>query len=86
MIGDQPTGTIAGAHITAVAHEGLRATFNGQPAMLAIVSADGQILASGKQVAIETEAVAINNYRNFLKGTGHLRVLSNPITTTRSAA
>lgn len=81
MIGDQTTGTIAGAHIMAVAHEGLRATFNGHPAMLAIVSQDGQILASGAQVAIEAEAVAVNNYRNFLKGKGHLRILSNPLAT-----
>lgn len=82
MIGDQVTGTIPGAHITSVAHEGLRAVFDGQPALLAIISPDGKILASGSQVAIEAEAVAINCYRNFLKGAGHLRVLSPPIAAT----
>lgn len=86
MIGDQITGNVAGLQITAVSHEGLRATFNGQRVYLAIVSEHGQVLASGAQVAKEAEAVAINSYRNFLKGQGHLRVLSNPLTLKKRAA
>lgn len=87
MIGEQHTGNIDGLHITAVAHEGLRVTFNGKPVQLAIVTDDGKILARGTLVAKEAEAVAVNSYRNFLKGQGHLRVLSNPIApSTRAAA
>jgi hypothetical protein len=86
MIGDQSTGNVDGLQITAVSHEGLRATFNGQRVYLAIVSEDGKVLASGAQVAKEAEAVAINSYRNFLKGQGHLRVLSNPLNLKKRAA
>lgn len=85
MIGEQKTGAIDGLHITAVAHEGLSATFNGQRVQLAIVTEDGKILAHGSRVAQEAEAVAINSYRNFLKGQGHLRVLSNPLTQNKRA-
>lgn len=85
MIGDQSTGNVDGLQITAVPHEGLRATYNGQRVYLAIVSEDGQVLSSGAQVAKEAEAVAVNSYRNFLKGQGHLRVLSNPLTLNKRA-
>ena len=79
MIGTQPTGAIASVVISAVSHEGLSVTVDGRPARLAIVTEDGQVVAVGAQVAREAEAVAINNYRAFLKGRGFLRVLSNPI-------
>lgn len=79
MIGTQPTGTISGVVISAVAYEGLSVTVDGKPAKLAIVTDDGHIVASGAQVAIEAEAVALNNYRNFLKAQGHLRVRSDLI-------
>ena len=80
MIGNQPTGRIPGvAIVSAVAHEGLRVTFNGRPAMLAILAADGSVVATGQVVAAEAEAVAVNSYRQFLIGRGHLRVLSKPI-------
>ena len=79
MIGTQPEGLIAGVVISAVAHEGLRVTANGKPARLAIIGDDGQIIASGQEVAREAEAVSLNCYRNFLKGQGHLRVNSEPI-------
>jgi hypothetical protein len=46
---------------------------------LAVVDADGKIVAIGPQVARETEAVAINSYRAFLRGLGHLQILSEPI-------
>lgn len=86
MIGDQTTGNVDGLRITAVSHEGLRATFNGKPVQLAILSDDGQVLACGALVAKEAEAVAVNSYRNFLKGQGHLRVHSNPLTPSKRAA
>jgi hypothetical protein len=79
MIGTQPTGAIDGVVITAVAHEGLSVTVNGKPGRLAIVTEDGQVVAAGDDVAREAEAVALNSYRNFLQGRGHLRVLSKPI-------
>lgn len=80
MIGTQPVGTISGVVISAVSHEGLRVTVDGKPAKLAILSEDGSIIAVGDQVAREAEAVALNSYRNFLKGQGFLRVISAPIT------
>lgn len=79
MIGTQPVGTISGVVISAVSHEGLSVTVNGKPARLAILTDDGQVIAAGDQVAKEAEAVALNCYRNFLKGQGYLRVNSEPI-------
>ena len=79
MIGHQRTGAIAGVVITAVTHEGLRVTVDGKPARLAIVTDDGTVVAAGDQVAREAEATAVNCYRNFLQGQGHLRVRSRPI-------
>ena len=78
MIGEQPTGNIEGVRIQAVAHEGLSVTVDGKPAQLAII-VDGQVIAAGADVAREAEAVAVNCHRNFLKGQGHLRVLSEPV-------
>jgi hypothetical protein len=60
--------------ISAVAHEGLTVTVNGKPAKLAVVTEDGTVVAAGVDVAREVQAVAINLYREFLKGNGHLRV------------
>lgn len=79
MIGTRPTGAIEGVVISAVAHEGLRVSVNGRPGRLAIVTEDGQVIAAGAEVAREAEAVAVNSYRGFLQGTGHLRVMSKPI-------
>ena len=79
MIGTQPIGAINGVVISAVSHEGLTVTVNGKRARLAILTDDGEIIASGDQVAREAEAVALNCYRNFLKGQGYLRVNSEPI-------
>lgn len=75
MIGTQPTGAVHGVVITAVAYEGLSVMAHGKPARLAIIDEAGNILAAGPEVAREAEAVALNNYRNFLKGKGHLRVI-----------
>lgn len=79
MIGTQPTGQIAGVIISAVAHEGLSVTVDGQPAQLAVVTEDGRIVAAGQDVAREARAVAVNNYRAFLQARGHIRTLSRPI-------
>ena len=79
MIGTQTTGTIAGVVISAVSHQGLSVTIDGRPARLAIVTDDGQVIAAGADVAREAEAVAINNYRAFLKGQGFLRTVGKPI-------
>jgi hypothetical protein len=79
MIGDQPVGTITGVVISAVSHEGLSVMVNGKPARLAVVTDDGRVIAAGADVAREAEAVAVNSYRQFLKGKGFLRVLSKPV-------
>jgi hypothetical protein len=79
MIGEQPTGSLPGIIVSAVIHEGLRVQINGKPAHLAVVDEHGKVVAIGEQVEDEVEAVAINCYRSFLKGEGHLRVLSKPI-------
>nr|WP_180317525.1 hypothetical protein [Delftia acidovorans] len=79
MIGTQPTGAIEGVQISAVSHEGLSVSINGRPGRLAIITEDGQVIASGKDVAREAQAVAVNCYRNFLQGKGFLRILSKPI-------
>lgn len=79
MIGHQPTGTISGVVISAVTHEGLSVTVDGQPGRLAVVTDDGQVVAMGQQVAREVRNVAVNCYRATLQGKGHLRVLSEPI-------
>lgn len=79
MIGTQPTGTITGVQISAVSHEGLSVSINGKPGRLAIITEDGQVIAAGKDVAREAQAVAVNCYRNFLQGKGFLRILSKPI-------
>lgn len=81
MIGTQPEGTITGVVISAVSHEGLRVTVDGKPARLAILDDAGHVIAVGDQVAKEAEAVALNCYRNYLKGQGFLRVSSEPINT-----
>lgn len=85
MIGTQPTGAIAGVIISAVSHEGLSVTVDGKPAHLAVVNEAGEVIAMGSQVAREAEAVAVNNYRQFLQGKGYLRVMGKPISVQASA-
>lgn len=82
MIGTQPTGTVPGVVISAVAHEGLSVTVDGKPARLAVVLEDGTVVAAGPAVAREAQAVAVNLHRQYLQGQGHLRVLSEPINPT----
>lgn len=79
MIGTQPTGALPGILISAVSHEGLSVTVDGKPARLAVINEAGEVIAAGDQVAREAEAVAVNNYRQFLQGKGYLRVVGKPI-------
>ncbi|THJ30975.1 hypothetical protein E8K88_16560 [Lampropedia aestuarii] len=83
MVGEQKTGRIDGVRIEAVVHEGLTATYNGEQVRLAIITADGKIIAAGKDVAREAQAVAVNCYQNMLKGQGRMRVLSPPLTQSK---
>jgi hypothetical protein len=79
MIGTQHTGAMEGITISAQSHTGLKVTARGKLARLAIVTDDGEVIAVGDLVAREVEAVAINAYRNFLAGKGHLTVHSKPL-------
>lgn len=79
MIGTQPTGTLQGIFIYATSHEGLHVLADGKPARLAIVDDNGQVIASGDDVAREAEAVALNNFRNTLMGKGYLRTLGKQL-------
>lgn len=77
----------AHAVISAVVHEGPTVIVNGQPAQFAIVAEAGAVIATGKVVAREAEAVAINAYRDFLKENGILReVLRGPPVSTEDYA
>ncbi|KAB0641664.1 hypothetical protein [Burkholderia stagnalis] len=65
--------------ISAVSFQGLQITTpNGEPATLAVIDVQGRIIDSGPNVMRAVWDVAIRSYRNFLMGTGHLRVLSKP--------
>lgn len=65
--------------ITAVSYEGLSvSTPTGEAATLAVVDQSGNVIDAGPDVARVVWDVAIAAYRNFLMGTGHLRVLSKP--------
>lgn len=79
MIGTQRTGRLPGIQLSGTAHEGLSITAHGQPAQLAVVTADGHILAVGQQVTDEVEAAAINLYQRWAIGQGHIRVIEAPI-------
>ncbi|SDR20305.1 hypothetical protein [Paraburkholderia tuberum] len=65
--------------ISAVSYDGLTIrTATGEPAMLAVIDMQGRILDSGPGVARAVWKIALESYRNFLIGSGHLRVLSRP--------
>lgn len=78
LIGDQPTGLVDGVVISATANQGLSVTVDGKPARLAVVTEDGKFV-DATEIAKEAFAVSINAYRDFLRGEGHLRTLSKPI-------
>ncbi|KGD42089.1 putative gp52 [Burkholderia pseudomallei MSHR7343] len=66
--------------ISAISYKGLSVTTaTGEPATLAVIDRDGNVVEAGPKVARAAWDVAIRSYRNFLMGTGHLRVLSKPI-------
>ncbi|WP_175948520.1 hypothetical protein [Burkholderia pyrrocinia] len=65
--------------ISAVSFQGLSITTpDGEPATLAVIDMHGRIIDSGPSVMRAVWEVAIRSYRNFLIGSGHLRVLSKP--------
>lgn len=69
--------------ISAVSYQGLRVTTgSGEPARLAVVDANGNVVDAGPEVARAAFDAAVRSYRNFLMGTGHLRVLAKPASTS----
>ena len=78
MIGTQRTGRLPGIQITGTAHDGLSVLAHGQPAQLAVITADGQVLVAGQVVADEVEASAINLYQAWACGQGHQRIGATP--------
>ncbi|WP_415858173.1 hypothetical protein [Burkholderia ubonensis] len=65
--------------ISALSFQGLSITTpDGEPATLAVIDMQGRIIDSGPSVMRAVWDVAIRSYRNFLIGSGHLRVLSKP--------
>ncbi|MGU2419434.1 hypothetical protein [Burkholderia cenocepacia] len=68
--------------ISAVSFQGLSiVTPDGEPATLAVVDLNGKIIEAGPSVMRAVWDVAIASYRNFLIGSGHLRVLAKPTPT-----
>ncbi|NIF81599.1 hypothetical protein F3J20_30230 [Paraburkholderia sp. Cy-641] len=75
----------AAFEISAVSYKGLSVTTAaGQPARLAVVDSNGKVIDASEEVAKAAWDVAVQSYRNFLMGTGHLRVLSRPPTSKAS--
>lgn len=76
---DSCTAAALDCDISAVSFEGLTVkTNNGEPAMLAIIDKNGNVVAAGPSVAEQAWNVAIASYRNFLQGAGYMRVHSKP--------
>ncbi|PMS29027.1 hypothetical protein C0Z16_20905 [Paraburkholderia rhynchosiae] len=72
-------GDLQNSIISAFSYAGFAVTTaTGESATLAVIDKDGNVLDSGAGVAIAAWNVALNSYRNFLRGAGHLRVLSKP--------
>lgn len=64
---------------SATSHEGLSVTTaDGKPASLAVVDCSGGVIAVGQEVSAAAYEASIRSYRNFLMGSGHLRVLKQP--------
>ena len=64
--------------ISAVSFQGLSVSVDGRPARLAVVDESGQVLEAGPTIADAVWDVSIRSYREFLLGSGHLRVLAKP--------
>lgn len=77
---DQPVpGTLPAPIISAVTHEGLSVTTaDGRRAHLAVLDADGNVVAAGEAIERAAFEAAVLAYRNFLQGHGHLRVQTRP--------
>jgi len=74
-----PLDGLPNCDISAVIHEGLTAhTGDGRPARLAVVDENGRIVAAGDDVARQAWNAAINSYRQFMIGMGHIRVHTKP--------
>ncbi|AXK71668.1 hypothetical protein DWG18_04760 [Lysobacter sp. TY2-98] len=79
-------GDLCGPTIAARCYDGLTAfTAEGAPATFALLDARGNVIASGGRVAEAAYAASINAYREFLKGQGHMRVLTPPGALNNSA-
>lgn len=84
-VNSAPTGDSSAAfEISAVSYKGLSVTTGGQPARLAVVDSEGNVIDASEEVAKAAWDAAVRSYRNFLMGTGHLKVLSRP--STKAAA
>ncbi|MBJ9673331.1 hypothetical protein [Burkholderia gladioli] len=65
--------------ISAVSYQGLSVTTgSGEPARLAVVDAHGNIVDASPEVARVAFDAAVRSYRNFLIGTGHIKILTKP--------
>jgi len=80
MIGILPTGTLIDAEISAVIYQGLSVRLpDGRIGKLAILDDSDQIIDATPNVAREAWNVAIECYKNYLVGEGHMRVRSGPL-------
>lgn len=76
---DTPVAAALSSTISAVSFQGLSiVTPDGNPATLAVVDQNGEVVDAGPSVMRAVWDVAIRSYRNFLIGNGHLRVLAKP--------
>ncbi|WGS40379.1 hypothetical protein LFL97_11575 [Burkholderia sp. JSH-S8] len=76
---DVPVTASLASAISAVSYQGLSvAAPTGEPATLAVIDQSGKVIDAGPAVMRAVWDVAIVAYRNFLIGSGHLRVLAKP--------
>lgn len=76
---EQPQATLRAGAVSAVSFEGLTVIDDqGNPAELAIIGSDGQILDKGPAVAAVVWNTIIECHRRFMIGEGYLRVHSHP--------
>lgn len=74
-----PNPTLAGARLEAKVSTGFIATTpSGEPAQLAILDLQGNVLAAGEEVALAAWYVCVEVQENFWEGMGHLVVHTKP--------
>lgn len=73
MNGKLRTGRLPGVVITTTATGPMTVEVNGQPARLAIIGPDGQVITDDAAVAAEVRACALNATHAFWRGLGHIR-------------